>query len=258
MTAAMPAPETVKSAARAFEIIEAFRSDRKRLTAAQLGGQLGYPRSSLNVLLKSLVAQGYLSFAANDQSYFPTLKLTHLGDWVPQALFGNGSGGIAPLLEDLRDRTRETVTLTMATGLHMRIVTALAGTHPIGLQLDEGTLFPIFGSGVGTAWLSTLPDATVTALHRRARAAKARGRLPDLAETIAEVEAVRTTGHCSAYDAVLPDTGAIAMPLIVADFGEALVVAVAGLSRRIKANEVSIIRELSQCIARIAEGASTA
>lgn len=243
----MPAIDTVKSAARAFEIVEAFRAERKRLTAAQLGALLDYPRSSLSVLLKSLVAQGYLSYAAHEQSYFPTLKLTHLGDWVPGALFG-ASEALA-LLADLRTRTRETVTLTMATGLHMRVLTAFNGTHPIGLQLDEGTQFPMFGSGVGTAWLSTLPDDPIAALHQRARAAAPRGRVPDLPGVLAAVADVRRTGYCAMHDAVLPDTGAIAMPFTAREYGEALVVAVAGLSHRVRANEETIARSLKRCIA---------
>lgn len=243
----MTTADTVKSAARAFEIVEAFRSERKRLTAAQLGAMLNYPRSSLSVLLKSLVAQGYLSYAEHEQSYFPTLKLTHLGEWVPGALFGASEA--LSLLADLRTRTRETVTLTMAAGLHMRLLTALTGTHPIGLQLDEGTLFPIFGSGVGTAWLSTLGDEAIAGLHQRARAAAARGRVPDLAGVLAAVAIVRRNGYCAMHDAVVPDAGAIAMPFSAPDYGEALVVAVAGLSHRVRANEETIARDLKRYIA---------
>lgn len=240
------ATDTVKSAARAFEIIEAFRAERRRMTAAQVGAMLDYPRSSLNVLMKSLVSQGYLSFAAHDQSYFPTLKVTHLGDWVPGALFNSGSA--QPLLQELRNKTRETVTLTMATGLHMRCLVAITGTHQIGLQLDEGTQFPMFGSGVGIAYLSTLPNDVVAALHKRAKAALPRGRLPELARVIEDVDKARADGFCTVYDAVVPDAGVVAMPLAVPEFGEAMVVAVAGLSHRIKANETTIAQFLSKCV----------
>lgn len=241
--------ETVKSAARAFEIVEAFRSERRRLTAAQMGGLLDYPRSSLNVLMKSLVTQGYLSFDAHDQSYFPTLKVTHLGDWVPGALFN--SGGAQPLLRELRNATRETVTLTMATGFHMRCLVAIMGTHQIGLQLDEGTQFPMFGSGVGTAYLSTLADDVVASLHRRAKASSPRGRVPELGAVMDEITATRSDGYCRIYDAVVPDAGAVAMPLSVAEYGETLVIAVAGLSHRIKANEAMIVKALAKCVSAI-------
>lgn len=243
------ASDTVKSAARAFEIIEAFRGERKRLTAAQMGGLLDYPRSSLNVLMKSLVAQGYLSFAAHDQSYFPTLKVTHMGDWVPGALFNTGN--VYPLLKELRNATRETVTLTMATGLHMRCLVAIMGTHQIGLQLDEGTQFPMLGSGVGIAYLMTLLDESIGIVHRRAKADPLGGRVPPLRDVLNDVGQARSVGYCTVYDAVVPDAGVVAMPLTASEFGETLVVAVAGLSHRIRANEPTIIAKLQQCAAAI-------
>jgi DNA-binding IclR family transcriptional regulator len=243
------ATDTVKSAARAFEIVDAFRSERRRLTAAQMGGLLDYPRSSLNVLMKSLVAQGYLSFDAHEQSYFPTLKVTHLGDWVPGALFNSGS--VQPLLQELRNSTRETVTLTMATGFHMRCLVAIMGTHQIGLQLDEGTLFPMFGSGVGTAYLSTLADDVIAGLHRRAKSTMPRGRLLDLAIIMDDVAATRADGICRIYNAVVPDAGAVAMPVSVAEYGETLVIAVAGLSHRIKDHEATISKALTKCVSAI-------
>lgn len=240
---------TVKSAARAFEIIEAFRSEHRRMTAAQLGTLLDYPRSSLNVLLKSLAAQGYLSFAARDQSYFPTLHVTHLGDWVPNALFG--SSGALELLQQLRDSTRETVTLTMATGLNMRCLIALNGSHPIGLQLSEGTLFPIFASGVGIAYLSTLNGAAVAGLRKPRRGSPAPSMLDNFED---QLSAARDKGYCTLYDAVLPDAGAVAMPLAIPSYGETLVVAVAGLSPRIRAAEAKILQDLKRCVDRLAAG----
>lgn len=249
------ADTTVKSAARAFEIIEAFRSERRRLTAAQLGPLLDYPRSSLNVLLKSLTTQGYLSFAAHDQTYFPTLRVTHLGDWVPTVMFGNSSA--LQHLHELRDRTRETVTLTMATGEHMRCLVALNGNFPIGLQLEEGTLFPMLSSGVGIAYLSSLADGEIDALLKGAKGGRS-GKSGGLNGRVAsEISKARADGYCTMYDAVLADAGAIAMPIEVPVYGETLVVAVAGLSPRIKATEASILRDLKRCVARIGPRSSS-
>lgn len=243
---------TVKSAARAFEIIEAFRGERRRLTAAQLGPLLDYPRSSLNVLLKSLTTQGYLSFAAHDQSYFPTLRVTHLGDWVPATMFGNSSA--LQYLHELRDRTRETVTLTMATGEHMRCLVALNGNFPIGLQLEEGTLFPMLSSGVGIAYLSSLTDDQIEVLLKGSKGGRS-GKSSTLNGRVAsEILKARADGYCTMYDAVLADTGAIAMPIEIPGYGETFVVAVAGLSPRIRAAEGAILRELKRCIARLAQG----
>jgi DNA-binding IclR family transcriptional regulator len=224
------------------------------MTATEVGDVLGYPKSSMNVLLKSLVAQGYLSVEQDRLTYFPTLRLTQLGDWIPSALFG--SDALVNTLETLRDRTHETVTLTMATGLHMRVLRVLLGKHPIALQMAEGYEFPIFGTAIGTAYMSTLSDAGLDALLRRGQdQLGGRGGFDPVATRTA-VEAARIDGYAAAYDAVLADTGAIAVPLVSPELGEALVVAVAGLHQRIKRHEPTILRELRRWTTTVHANAS--
>ena len=240
------AQDLVKSAARALEVMEAFAAERRRLTAAQLGTLLGYPKSSTNVLLKSLTTQGYLAYEPREASYFPTLKLTHLGDWLPGSLFG--SDLLLPMLETLRDSTGETVTLTMATGLHMRCLRALIGRHPIALQLDEGFLFPVFDTAIGNAYLSTLADDMILTLLQRRNAQVPRSQSIAAVDLTATIDQVRAQGYSAAYDKVVADAGAIAAPLKSSQFGETLIVAVAGLNSRIAKNEQRIVRELKRLI----------
>ena len=149
--------------------------------------QLGYPKSSLSVLLTSLVAQGYLANGGGDQDYFPALKLARLGEWIPAALLG--SDALLPMLAKLRDQTGETVTLTMAADLHMRCLHALIGSHPISLQVEDGVSFPMVGTAIGSMYLATQDDKAVSALltrwakqHRgqsKAAVAKARADVED-------------------------------------------------------------------------------
>jgi DNA-binding IclR family transcriptional regulator len=238
--------DLVKSAARALEILEAFAAERKRMTSAQLGALLGYPKSSLSVLLKSLVAQGYLG-TGNDQDYFPTLRLARLGEWIPAALLGSET--LLPILRDLRDRTGETVTLTMPSDLHMRCLHALVGTHPIALNVEEGVTFPVFGTAIGAMYLSTQPDTVIRKLFDRWMAQREDRNAGSLPTILEQVRQARAEGFATAYNAVIPDTGAIAMPLRVND-SDILIVAVAGLSDRIRQNQASIMNLLCEAISR--------
>lgn len=233
------AENLVKSAARAIEILELFAIERRRLTLAQLGGLLDYPKSSLSVLLKSLLAQGYLSYLPTDLTYFPTLKVASLGDWIPSVIFGDE---LMPMLQDLRDVTNETVTLTTPAGQQMRCLRVLLGTHRIALQLDEGTSFPIVGSAVGAAYLADLPTESRKAFFTRAvRAGTSASAIAD-AERLVK-EAARE-GFAKVYDRVTEDAGAIAMALPRTAFGDSLVVAVAGLSNRILQSEAAIVEKM--------------
>ncbi len=240
--------ELVKSAARALEILEVFADRREPMTATELGAVLGYPKSSLSGLIKSLVAQGYIVDSRADGAYFPTLKLTRLGDWVPAALLG--SEALLPMLATLRDRTGETVTLTVPAGLHMRCLHAVIGTHPISLQVVEGTLFPTIGTAIGTMYLATQPDATARRLFEQWIAqtpGRSTGAWLDLQQRVAEA---RANGFVTAYDIVVPDTGAVAMPLRQAS-EDVMILAVAGLNHRIHQGETAILKTMRAMLARL-------
>lgn len=236
----------VKSAARALEILEVLARERVPMSAGQIGQALRYPKSSLSVLLRSLVAQGYLSQRPDGPSYFPTMKLSRLGDWVAGALFESDT--LLPVLERLRDATQETVTLTLAEDVKMRCVHALIGTHPIALLLDDGVTFPLFGTAAGLAWLAAQDDALVRARWERwAKHVEPRRRI-SLATVQDGVAATRERGFAIVYESVLPDTGAIAAAMPRPAHGETVVLAVAGLATRIAAREREVIRALRRVL----------
>jgi DNA-binding IclR family transcriptional regulator len=237
----------VKSAARALEILEVFAAERRPMSSTQLGVALGYPKSSLSVLLRSLVAQGYLSSGRVDGDYFPTLKVAQLGDWVAAAVLG--SEAIIPALHALRDATGETVTLTAASGLQMRCLRALIGVHPISLQVEEGVSFPMMGTAIGTAYLAAQEEKQrVRLLERWAKQGAAASELADMRRHIEETTSL---GYCAAYDIVIPDTGAVATairsPLKTGD--PIMVVGVAGLNSRIRDGQAAIVAAMRKTLA---------
>jgi DNA-binding IclR family transcriptional regulator len=240
--------DLVKSAARALEILEVFASEQRRLNSAQLGAILGYPKSSLSVLLKSLVAQGYLSSGGSENEYFPTLKLTRLGDWIPSALLG--SEELLPMLRQLRDKTGETVTLTIASDLHMRCLHALIGTHPISLQVEEGVSFPIMGTAIGTMHLATRTAAQTDAFFAR-WLKQHPGQQALIEAEKGAIALARKSGFAAAFDIILPDTGAIAIPIMTQANGEVMIVAVAGLNHRIHSQEAGIVAAMQTIFAQL-------
>lgn len=239
----------VKSAARALEILELFASERRRLTLAQIGAILDYPKSSLSVLLKSLSAQGYLSWHPNDLTYFPTAKVTVLGDWLAEILIGEK---LIPLLEVLSNATNETVTLTGPAGQKMRCLHVLPGTQRISLQLEVGTTFPILGTAVGSAYLASLSEAAAADFF--AKSLKSGHPKAAIESARHLVEETRMSGYSRVYDGVVEHTGAIAMALPETVYGDALVIAVAGLHDRIHRAETDIVEIMKERLSLIRDG----
>src|SRR6218665_3411554 len=72
----------VKSAVRVFELLEMFGAERRPLRVADIVERLGAPQSSVSMLLKSLVARGYMEFDAAKREYCPSIRISFLGDWT--------------------------------------------------------------------------------------------------------------------------------------------------------------------------------
>lgn len=238
----------IKSAGRVLEVLELMGSVRKPLSASEVGRILDYPKSSTNVLLKYLTHLGYLSFDQDTMHYFPSLRVTSLGAWIPAALYGIGDA--ASMLQEVHDVTSETVTLSTRAGQSMRFIRVLPGSHFIALKMDEGTVAPLFGTSVGAAFLATRPPAEVKRLAEAARAmARTRAARQAIDGTLQSLAQVRRAGYSITYASLFPDTGAVSMALPSTSDGNVLVMGVGGLSERIRRNERAIVRAMRAAIA---------
>lgn len=244
-----PVAAVVKSAGRVFEVLEMFRRSRRQLTAAEIGQALGYPKSSTNALLKSLVALGYLVFDARTTRYFPSLSVTQLGDWIPSIVLA--SGDAFEILAEVHEATQETVTLTVRSEANCRFLRVIPGTFPISLRMTEGFEAPLFTTAVGIAILSQLTDDEVTALVERTNLrARRKAERVDPARVLRDVRDVRVRGYSTVYDALFPDTGAIAVPFPSDVEGFPMAIGVGGLRDRIKRNEQAIFKAMRASVAR--------
>lgn len=224
-----------------MEILELFSSMKIPLTGMDISRRLGYPKSSTNAILKSLVALGYLTLDPDSLKYFPSLRMAYLSDWAPHALIDKSEAD--NLIEQLHELTGETVTLSMRNGSNMQFVKVLPGKFPISLIIDKGFSVPIFGTSVGAAYLSTLSNPAINELYYRYRNFDERqGADEEYRALCAEVAGVRKLGYANFYNRVLPDTGAIAMPLYDEYVEHNLVIGVGGLATRIRRMEKEIVK----------------
>jgi DNA-binding IclR family transcriptional regulator len=250
------AERKVKSGARVVEILELFARERRPLTTTEIGRHLAYPKSSASVLLRTLVELGFLSLSTDSMSYFPTLRVAALGDWLPAALFGGEA--TRALVRELWQQTQETATLSIANGVRMEFVRVHVGTYPIALNLPEGTQIPMFGTAVGTAYLSTRGEETIERLFQRAREQSALTDPDrDLGGYVDEIRLARRRGYAVGYDRLLSDTGAIGVPVTPRGADHVIVMGAGGLSSRIARNEAAIARLMRQ-LARRAAGSAAA
>lgn len=245
----MTASSVVKSAGRVFEVLDLFRREQRQLSGAEIGQALSYPKSSTNALLRSLVALGYLVVDPQTLRYFPTLSITQLGDWIPSSVLATGHA--FEILAEIHAATRETVTLSVKHDLECRFVRVLPGTLPISLRMTEGLTAPLFTSAVGSAIVSQLPDEEVAVLLERtnARTRRRSDRL-DPARVMAGITEIRKRGNALFFDALFPDTGAIAVPFPSEVRALPMAIGVGGLRERIRRNAPAILKVIRVSLAR--------
>ena len=244
-----PSVEGVKSADRAMAILEVFRDIRRPATAREIADVLEMPRSSTNVLLRSLIAGGYLRYDENRAAYFPTLRVFQLGSWLMDGFFNHPR--IDAAMRALSAATQETICLWVHVGTVATVVSVIESPQAIALAMKPGESAPIFGSAVGLAFLAAMPVEDVPVLHERwlkTLTAEQRDSSKDL---ISKVAQVRKRGTSVGYDFWLEDAGAVARAFVHPALGEAAVLAIGGPIFRIRRNERQLLEALERVLAAL-------
>jgi IclR family pca regulon transcriptional regulator len=105
--------QEVKSAARVLELLEFLSGCTEPVTLKEITAELGYPKSSAHALAQTLVSRGYAIQDATER-----YVLVH-GDRHGSSTRAREARLLAaahPVMQDLRDRTDETVLVSTRTG----------------------------------------------------------------------------------------------------------------------------------------------
>jgi len=231
----MSSSTQVKSAVRAFEVLEHFRLTQQPRTMSELSADLGYPLSSTTVLLKTLVNLGYLNYDRVRRVYFPTPKVTGLGDWVPRALFG--STRLIDAMNDVHAQTQEGVFLGTRNDVYLQYLKTRQSIHALRFYIEEGTVRPITQSAAGWVLLSAMPEDRIENMVRRANIAT-----PDPAarvqvgEIFRRVDEVRRCGYGWAEGVPFPGGAAIAVLMPGKIMESPVTLGLGGVQERVRQN----------------------
>lgn len=245
----------VKSATRAIEILELFKRGRHRLGMSQIATELGYPLSSATVLLKTLVNLGYLNFDRRDRVYFPTPKVTSLGEWIPAALFG--SGRVLEAMRDVHTATGEGVGLSTRNDIYIQYVQSLDSTHAIRFVIAEGTLRLITQSGIGWTLMSTLSDREIDNHVRRANIASGKSHRVTQQFILDRVHEIRRNGYCYAENIPFLGGATLAALLSLKIQNQPVVLSLGGALERMRDNHDRYLHALKRAVASLENSAKS-
>jgi DNA-binding IclR family transcriptional regulator len=237
---------TVKSAARVIQILEFFDQVKRAATVAELAEHHGWPHSSTSILMRSLVALGYLHYDPSNRAYLPSMRVALLGDWLQNMPLKNGQ--LTHLLQHLNDETGETIVLAAQNGLHAQYLRVLQGTNVVRTHFHISTLRPLLNSGTGRMLITRMDDAGIRKLTRKHNAHFDAERQVDIKQVFERLASDREKGYALSVHQVTPYTGVIATLLPTPPGEQPLVIGIAGLSQRLISDEQRYVDAMRRAI----------
>jgi len=240
--------DRVKSADRVFQIMELFQKEKSPLAARNISNKLSMPRSSTNVLIKTMVKRGYLGYDRNEFTYFPTIKIAQLGEWVLEK-FVHNQEELVEICNQLNQITQETVSVTIISGDEAQFMKVIDSPQGVALKLYEGSKTSLFHSACGLALLSLQESEKIIKLIK-----KFNRRIDDKSQKILEseilkrIDKVRNRLVAVDYEGVVKDAGAVSIGLSRDVFGESVAISVSGPAQRIKNKEKQIEKTLKAIV----------
>lgn len=146
-------PGAVKSADRTVELLEVLSSSDRRLTLTELHRELSYPKSSLYMLLQTLVARGWVEVDSERGTYGIGVRALLVGtsyldhDPVVRAAIR--------VMEQVRQDVNETVHLARLDGPDVVYLASRESEHHLRVVSRVGRRLPAHSTSLGKALLAT-------------------------------------------------------------------------------------------------------
>jgi IclR family pca regulon transcriptional regulator len=248
-----------RSVDRVFQVIQLFTERRRPLSAADVRHALNLPHSSTISLLSRLVTLGYLDQNPETRRFYPSLRLHHLFDMLPKAVFRGNR--FAMLADAVQSKLHETTSISRLNDVFTLPIYSQAAAH-----VDAVRVIPGLNGGlatqsvVGRTLLSMLPDTKISSLIERAAFWAQRAGVEasqDRDQIMRNVKFTREHGYLCGNNSLQADVGAVSCPLPWAYEGEQLVISVAGKAERIQRDgqhiSNTLLREVASFCSRHAE-----
>jgi DNA-binding IclR family transcriptional regulator len=151
-------PSSVANALTLLELI----GDQQTIRVSEAAERLGVARSTAHRLLSALRERGFVLQDRPNGVYRPGPVLNEIG---LSAIGRIDIRSVArPIMQELSEQTRETVSLTLIEGRNVRFVDCVESPRTVRVGDRTGVVMPAHCTAAGKAILAALPD---TELHRR-------------------------------------------------------------------------------------------
>lgn len=219
----------MSSTARTLAVLEAFEEAKQVLGLRDLATRCGLPASTCHVIVRELLARGYLYSFGRSKALYPTRRWLNMGQTF--AAHDSYLKRMAEALESLRDDTGETVIVAKRQEDSVLYLQVLEGTQSLRYSPKAGDFRELHATAVGRALLSNLGDEELASwLRSRKLAAITSATLTEPERIAEDVRVGRERGWFYARGENQEGLTAVAVTATLE--GEYLGIVVAGPSER--------------------------
>lgn len=172
-----------------------------------------HPKATLYRLLRTLTAQGMLSYDEGRQVYSLGMRLVRLAHaaWRQSSLAPIAK----PFLFELSEKFGETVHLAQLDNGQVLYVDKINAKSPVEMYSQAGKVGPAYCTGVGKAMLAFLPDAALAhAIEQQAFHAYSQATLTSAETLRKELDQIRKNGFALDREEHEPGIICIAVPIL--------------------------------------------
>ena len=149
---------------RGLDVLNVLADSPEGLRSTDIANRFDLNPNTAGRLLATLEASGY-AVRARDGRY--SVGAAVISAAIKKVNIANLSKTSRPLLEKLRDKTRETVFLVTRVGHLLVIVDSMDGSHDLRVVLKPGAISSLFPATTGYALTVDLPSSEVVALSKQ-------------------------------------------------------------------------------------------
>jgi len=183
----------VKSAVRTVELLEFFAGRPGMHSLAEVQEAVGYPKSSLYMLLRTLVELGWVETDATGTRYGIGVRALLVG-----TSYIDGDEAVAaarPTLDRLAEETTETIHLARLDGTNVVYLATRQSQHYLRPFTRVGRRLPAHTTSLGKALLATHTDEQIRALLPERLESVTEHTITDREALIAELHTIRERGY---------------------------------------------------------------
>ena len=197
---------------RVLDILDTVANSDKPISATEINETLNLPKATAHRLCAALESQGYLLKKLNGKSYMPGDRLYKMA--VGVLTHSRFRALRHAILKSLSEEIGETCNIAYPDGMQMTYSDRVETQWVLRLQIPIGSSVPLYCTGSGKLYLSSLPNAKLESIvNKLDLTSMTKNTITDKARLIKEVTSIRANQLSIDNEELFDGIIAVAVPI---------------------------------------------